>query len=116
MNTDQAKAILTDVQFPGFNFELHGDFTGMTYLVAIFAAPDADGQKGWLPQTSRKWLLSKHMVKSELVQTAFLCVLTCLEHEAREQFKFKGARVFGPHFDVDRLVQLCNQDATEVRP
>lgn len=116
MHIDQAKAILADVQFPGFKFQLHGDFTGTTYLAAIFSAPDPDDLSIWLPQTTRKWLLSQHMVKSELVQTAFKCVLTCVEHEAREHFKFQGAPVFGPHFDVDRLVQLCHQNATEVRP
>lgn len=117
MNIAQAQAILADIHFPGFSFKVHGDFTGTTYLVATFLAPDANEPRDFLPHTSRKWLLSPHMIKSELVQTAFKCVLTSMEHEAREQFTFRGARVFGPHFDVDSLVALCRQQGSlEVRP
>nr|WP_315206420.1 hypothetical protein [uncultured Albidiferax sp.] len=47
------------------------------------------------------------MTPSEVVQTALKCVLTSLEHEARENFKYKGAPIFGPHFDVDDLAVLC---------
>jgi hypothetical protein len=57
-------------------------------------------------QKSRKWLLSEHMTKSELVQTALLATLTALEHEAREGFAYKGEAVFAPHFNVDALVAL----------
>jgi hypothetical protein len=49
------------------------------------------------------------------VQTAFKCVLTSIEHEAREQFTYSGARVFGPHFDVDALAQLCVSGSMDVR-
>ncbi len=34
--------------------------------------------------SGRKWFLSPHMTKSEVVATAFKAVLTALEHEARE--------------------------------
>jgi hypothetical protein len=30
-----------------------------------------------------------------------------LEHEAREQFKYRGRAVFGPHMDVDELWKLA---------
>ena len=47
------------------------------------------------------------MTKSEIVQTAFLAVLTAAEHEIRETFKYHDAAIFGPHFNVDRLVTLA---------
>lgn len=28
------------------------------------------------------------------------------EHEARENFKYKGASIFDPHYDVEKLFEL----------
>lgn len=61
----------------------------------------------------RKWLLSHHMVKSELVGTAMKAVLTAEEHEVRECFRYNGKAIFNPHIDVDALVAVC--DTLETR-
>jgi hypothetical protein len=58
-------------------------------------------------QHTRKWLISPKMTDSEIVQTAFKLCITSMEHRTREAFKYKGARIFGPHFDVEDLVKLC---------
>jgi hypothetical protein len=58
-------------------------------------------------QYGRKWHICQYSSTSEIVQTAFKAVLTWVEHDAREHFRYKGAQVFGPHFDVERLVDLC---------
>lgn len=76
------------------------------YLQVSF---DING-KHW---TGRKWLLSEHMTKSEIIQTAFKAVLTAVEHETREMFTYKGKAIFGPHFDVDVLAQVA--DCVDVR-
>lgn len=69
---------------------------------------------------SRKWMLSHHMTDSEVVMTAFKAALTAEEHECREAFLFKAKPIFGPHFSVDRLAELCDQpgsvDARYQRP
>lgn len=66
---------------------------------------------------SRKWLLSPHMTDGEIVQTAFKAVLTALEHEAREQFTYRGTSIFDPHYDVEKLVALRQTpDALKERP
>ena len=119
MNRPQAEVILAFIKFPGYNFRVVGMFDGRmpTYLQASFMAPCNVDSGEPVQQRTRKWLLSAHMTPSELVQTAFKCVLTSLEHEAREQFRYKGAAIFGPHFHVDRLAELCTQgdQALEVR-
>lgn len=66
----------------------------------------------WL---GRKWFLSLHMTDSEIIQTAFKAVLTAVEHEARESFKYKGRAIFGPHFDVDALWEICDDKHVDVR-
>lgn len=63
----------------------------------------------------RKWRLSEHMTRSEIVQTALMAVLAWEEHEAREHFTYRGQKVFGPHFNVEALVKLCEQGQLEVR-
>lgn len=119
MNRPQADAILRLVRFPGYTFRVVGLFDGHipTYLQASFMAPCAVEGGGLLLQRTRKWQLSAHMTPSELVQTALKCVLTSLEHEAREHFTYRGAAIFGPHFDVEQLVLLCSrgEQAQEVR-
>lgn len=58
-------------------------------------------------QYGRKWLLSPHMTRSEVVTTAFKAILTAEEHECREHFMYRGKAIFGPHLNVDKLVELC---------
>lgn len=62
------------------------------------------------PLKCRKWLLSGYMTKSEFVQTCFKAVMTAEEHEIREEFKYRDKQVFGPHFDVDFLVENIKID------
>lgn len=73
----------------------------------------ADSETGNLSEmNSRKWLLSYHMTKSEIVQTAFKALLTAEEHEVREHFRYRGKAVFGPHFDVDALWEIFDEQDT----
>lgn len=107
------------VSFPGYTFQISGSFDDFepTYLSAQFHAPDCkSGQL--VKQRTRKWLLSRHMTNSEVVQTALKCVLASVEHEARERFLYTGQPIFAPHFDIEDLVKLCvaGRDAPGGRP
>lgn len=57
-------------------------------------------------QHGRKWFLSPHMTKSEVVLTALKAVLTFEEHETRERFLYRGRAIFDPHYDVDLLWEM----------
>lgn len=92
--------ILHDVEYRDWEFVL-GD--GDRWLQIRFR--DSDGN----PQHGRKWRLSPHMTRSEFVQTALMAVLAAEEHEAREQFHFRGRAVFGPHIDVEGLWEQCRK-------
>lgn len=61
-------------------------------------------------QHGRKWRLSPHMTRSEVAQTALLAVLAAEEHEAREQFLYRGVPVYGPHIDVETLAAELARD------
>lgn len=106
----QAMIWLRAVEFMDYRFSCRESHGGV-FLQAHYV--DRDIYTGKLePQTTRKWLLSPSMSESEVIQTAFKCCVTSMEHRAREAFKFRGARVFGPHFNIHDLVRLC-QDGRE---
>jgi hypothetical protein len=105
---------IEEVEFEDFVFKVALSDNNTLYLQAVFFEDDIVTKNREL-QYSRKWLLSEHMTKSEVIQTAFKCCITAMEHRTRENFKYKGKRIFGPHFDVDALADLCGQKAFDVR-
>ena len=93
--------ILTEIEYKDWSFELHMlDVEGHAFLMARFTADGRD----W---TTRKYYLSPHMTRSEIIQTAFLCIKVAEEHETREKFLYRGKAIFGPHFDAEKLAALC---------
>jgi hypothetical protein len=61
--------------------------------------------------TGRKWMLSPHMVKSEVVRTAYKAYVAAVLHEADEVFRYRGVPIYSPHYDVDNLVEAFQEDA-----
>lgn len=115
MSTGRAISdILQLIFFPGYQFVVH-TVRGELYLQAEFEARCTITGELQIQKT-RKWRLSEHMTRSEIVQTALKCVLTSVEHEARERFLYRGQAIFGPHFDVEQLVDLVKAKAMDVRP
>lgn len=52
------------------------------------------------PGYSGKAYLSPHATDSELLQTMFGLYKGYWEHEARENFEWRGRRIYGPHMDA----------------
>lgn len=109
----EIEEVLKLVQYPKYSFRV-GSKGKTFYLQAYYDEPDTYTGKLTV-QTTRKWLLSPHMTKSELVQTALKCILTSAEHRVREGFTYRGQRVFGPHFDVDALHKIARRRQLDVR-
>jgi hypothetical protein len=57
-----------------------------------------------VPWRGRKWRLSQHMTDMEVVNTAFLAVMACYEHELRELFKVDGVAVMNSHRDLHEVI------------
>lgn len=51
----------------------------------------------------RKWYLSQHMTETEIVKTALKAVLSAVEHEVLEKFKYHNLTIFDPHLSVEAL-------------
>lgn len=96
---------LANVEFQNYRFIVREGHGGL-FLQAEYEEPDTYTGK-LETQWTRKWLLSPNMTESEVVQTAFKLCLTSMEHRCREDFKYHGARVFGPHFSVRDLLTVC---------
>lgn len=101
---NQASAWLRDVSYSDYTFQVREGHGGV-FLQATYWDDDVTTGAHEM-QYTRKWLLSPHMTKSEVVQTAFKCVLTSAEHRVREWFRYQDKAIFGPHFDVDDLAGL----------
>lgn len=109
------EAWLLDVQYKDWLFHI-GKKNGQFFLQIRFLAPDNDLPEGpQYMQFGRKWLLSEHMTKSEVIQTALKAVITAEEHEIREQFLYKKAAIFAPHFDVDQLWEFAQSGNEDIR-
>lgn len=57
----------------------------------------------------RKWDISEFATESEVVFTVWKAFLTFVEHEMRENFHYKGKKIFDPHISVDALLIACEQ-------
>jgi hypothetical protein len=95
---ERIEKILSRVLYKEWDFAV--GFEGkVIFLQVAFMAPDAvTGGPGM--QLGRRWLIEPGLSAGELVRTAFKAILTAEEHEAREQFKYRGRAVLQPHFEL----------------
>ena len=114
MTFEQIQAVIANCSFPEYSFRVWVDGRGEMYLQASYF--ETDTVTGKLEeQKTRRWFLSPEMTRSEVVQTAFKCIITSKEHSTREWFKYMDAPVFSPHYDIDALVDLCEQKRFDTR-
>lgn len=66
-------------------------------------------------QWTRDWIIPENATKSEVVATAFKCILTSAEHQVREHFKYLGQAVYNPHHNVDDLHKVCVDEAARAQ-
>jgi hypothetical protein len=106
-------AWLSEIKYNDWKFYL-GKMGDGLYMQPQFVAYDSYGDKV-VGQHGRKWYLSSHMTKNEVIQTAYLAALTSAQHQARKNFLYKEQRIFGPHFSVDKRVDLAAAPSTDAR-
>jgi hypothetical protein len=97
MSGERLRAILSGVRFGDGAFL--AEETAGGFLIQIHRAE----------MHGRKWFIDATATASDVVRTAFKAASTWAEHEAREEFTYRGARVFSPHFEIDDLVLLASK-------
>lgn len=95
--------VLEQVEFPGYDFEVVVGMIDVDLRVVVDGKCNVSGEP-W-EWKGRRWRLSRYMTDGEIVQTAFLAIKTAEEHELRDKFTYRGVPIFGPHWDVDALVE-----------
>jgi hypothetical protein len=113
MTLHQMRNLVALCSFQNYRFTVTEGHGGIYLQGGYVDADIVSGEPEW--QHTRKWLLSPSMTRSEIVQTCFKLVMTSMEHRAREGFTYRGKRVFGPHFDVEALWQICADKRFDVR-
>lgn len=103
MTKSHLEYLLSQVTYKDWKF-IVGTYSTRFYLQLEFG-----------DQKSRKWIISPHMTKSEIIATALKAVITAEEHEVREAFKFKKQPIYSPHYDVEKLVALCEHNMFDKR-
>lgn len=105
MTSDDIRLVLSKVQYLDRTWNV-GEMGDGFFIQIMYVEEDVD--TGTLePQRGRKWHVPASATKSAVVQTALKAALTSAEHVVREHFTYKGARIFGPHFDIEDLVEIC---------
>lgn len=98
---------LTEVSYKdGWRFQVIGDTDLRRAYLQVVVDGRCNVSGDPMEWSGRKWQLSRFMTKSEVIQTAFKAAITAEEHECRENFLYRGASIFDPHYDVDRLHAL----------
>lgn len=106
--TDDLKTIFQQVRYKNWRF-VCGEDGDALWLQALFT--DSKGEE----QRCRKWRVSRHATLTEIVQTCLAAVLAAEEHEAREQFKYAGVALFGPHLNVEELLRFTSSTRLDQR-
>ncbi len=108
MTYEQVKELIAQVSHPDFRYSVFLK-QGLTFLQIEPTNGTCNSTGEPMQWRGRKWYLSPHMTRSEIVQTAFLATKTAVEHELREHFTFKGVTVLDPHLDMDNLAQVKSE-------
>lgn len=108
LSVEEITDIVNSVAYKDWTFEVIAEPEKDIFIRVRFKAQDpATGyEQSW---NGRKWVVSMHSTRSEIVQTCLKAVLTAEEHEAREQFMYCGKAIFGPHLDVDWMREHAGQ-------
>lgn len=112
------EAILADIKFTMFpSWKLSLRYDGNRPYLQV---SDPDGRCNvtgkCLPWSGRKWMLSPHMTKTEVVFTAYKAFEAAVEHEFREAFRYRDVMISDPHRNVELLVEMASRaNALDVR-
>ena len=62
-----------------------------------------------LKEEERKAYINPAQTDSSIVRTVLARFMAYFEHEVREAFLYKGKRIYGPHIDVEALLEIADR-------
>lgn len=110
MRFKELKEIVRWINYKDWEFHLENRKDCFLLQVRFYAYdtdhPNTDKEL----QHCRKWFISRHACKAEVVRTAFKAVVAAEEHEVAENFRYQGARIHSPHIDPDALIRVFDNE------
>lgn len=98
-----AGQIVKDIDYrDGYFLETGNEDDTVFIRLAVWRLDTVTKEMGW-GHSAKAWL-SPSMSRSDVVRVCFGLIRAYNEHEDREFFKYKGTRIFGPHQNVELLV------------
>ncbi len=113
LTLERIKFIVSQITFNDWMFVVGTYQEGTPYIQILFKDKDRISGVEEI-QRCRKWILSFHMVDSEVIRTAYKAVEAAMLHEVQEAFKYKNARIFNPHLDLEELADAINAKVVSV--
>ncbi len=109
--TAEVQEILRQCKYQDWEFRLEERNNGDLLLQVRFYAVNTDDEGGThlVEMSGRKWFISRHATRTEIVQTAWLAVLKAVEHEARDAFSYRERAIFNTHIAVERLIDVASK-------
>lgn len=104
---ESIKALVNECSFNDWMFRVDANKDGTPYVQVLFMDKDRITGKEEL-QRCRKWILSLHSTNSEIIRAVFKAVEAAMLHEVQEAFKFRNARIYNPHMDLEELADAIN--------
>lgn len=112
--------IIAEIEFGTWQFRTEPLGDGY-FVQCVFMAPDNEDpltrsgkELRFAEQRGRKWYISTHMTKDEVIQTVLLAVFKAIEHEVRERFLVRGVAPFHSHIPVDNLIAAARDKSLRV--
>ena len=112
-NEDLVEIVCNITYRPGWSIILDADGEGRPF-VQISVGTDSEAslspftgeREAW---KSGKHYLSRHMCRQEVVGAVYGAIRGAEEHEMREWFRYRGASIYNPHLDPDRLAEFASK-------
>jgi len=106
MFTEKAlREIVSNVSYLDWEIRLRHD--GDRPYIQIFGhGPDPKAGMMDAHWSGRKWFISPHMCKNEVIRTAYKAIECAVAHEMNEYFLYKGVAIMTPHMDYEEIVDI----------
>ena len=116
MTIEQLKDIVLRVNYPDHRWLIGDDGSSLFIQIAYDEVDVDEPERGLREQRGRKWKISRWMIEDEVFRTMLAASLASAEHRVREHFLVDGVRVFGPHLDINQLIEFVKQSEEKRRP
>ena len=102
LSSSEVLAIIDDIEYKDWTKHIRHIDGGFTLFQWVWKE---NGQT----QAARWWVIDHSQPHSDIVRTLLAATLMAEEHEARERFRYRGKKVFNPHYNVDKLAEISGK-------